>query len=148
MTHNLHKMLSECCFQWISYLKEIFETAGEYQTCHSQQDDIFFYWFIWISFLKNILKCSLIQMVNISQCLHTSIKKQNLIISLMNFHRMEFLPALEQMISWEFLHIWLLFFFVRSQLVGYWQASPDHPLSHLHFPQSHLPWPEDLTTSS
>ena len=60
----------------------------------------------------------------------------------------DFLPALEQMTSWEFLHIWLLFFFVRSQWAGYWQASPNHPSSHLHLPQSHLPWPEDLTTSS
>lgn len=106
----------------------------------------FFYWFIWIWLLKNILKSSLIWRFNISQCLRTSIKNQNLIISLKSFCKIKFLPALEQMISWEFLHIWLLVFFVRSQLVGYWQASPDHPLSHLHFPQSHLPWPEDLTS--
>lgn len=108
----------------------------------------FFYWFIWISFLKNILRSSLIQTFNIPKCISTSITNPNLIISLKNLHRIKFLPALEQMTSWEFLHIWLLFFFVRSQLVGYWQASPDHPLSHLHFPQSHLPWPNDLTTSS
>lgn len=65
-----------------------------------------------------------------------------------NFHRMDFLPALEQMTSWEFLHIWLLFFFVRSQWVGYWHALPNQPSWHLHLPQSHLPWPENSTTSS
>lgn len=143
MAHNLPKMLSGCCFQWLSYLKKAFGTAGEHQTCQSQQEDIFPNWFIWISLQKTMLKSSPTRRFNISQRLHISIK----IISFKNSQGMEFLPALEQMISWEFLHIWLLCFFVRSQVFGYWQASPDHPPSHLHFPQSHVPWPENLTTS-
>ena len=144
----------KCCqgflFQKISCLKEACGPAGEHQTCQSQQDDIFPNWFIWISFQKkkNTLKSSLTPRFNISRRLHISIKNPTLMISFEDALGTEFLPALEQMMSWEFLHIWLLFFLVRSQLAGYWQASPNHPSSHLHLPQSHLPWPENLTTSS
>lgn len=145
MVHNLHKMLSGCCFQWISCLKEALEQLEGVKLASLSKMTFFL---IWISFLKNILKSRLTQRFNISQHIHISIKKQYLIISLKNFSRIEFLPALEQMTSWEFLHIWLLFFLVRSQWVGYWQASPDHPSSHSHLPQLHLPWPENLMTSS
>ena len=150
MAHSWHKMLSG-----VFIPENILLEGGMRNSWRASDLPVSARWhfsqLIYLNFIskkKNTLKSSLTPRFNISRRLHVSIKNPTLMISCEDALGTECLPALEQMMSWEFLHIWLLFFLVRSQLVGYWQASPNHPSSHLHLPQSHLPWPENLTTSS
>lgn len=78
MAHNLPKTLLGCRFQGISCLQEAFGTAGEDQTCQSQQDDIFFL-LIYLNFIsKKYTQKQSHSEVQLSRHPHISFENQHL----------------------------------------------------------------------